>query len=110
MWGAQCLLEVRRRFWVGSGRPSMSRLADDDVCVLLKRKKAESEAQRGKPKGTLESESRNAIPESKDGFYHIPNSDLLQRSLATRRAEFHVGSMVSGLISTRQQCPDEACL
>ena len=23
MWGAQCLLEVRRRFWVGSGRPSM---------------------------------------------------------------------------------------
>ena len=41
-------------------------------CVLLKRKlngrscitkteKAESEAQRGKPKGTLESESRNAI-------------------------------------------------
>ena len=29
--------------------------------VLLKRKKAESEAQRGKPKGTLESESRNAI-------------------------------------------------
>ena len=32
-----------------------------DVCVLLKRKKAESEAQRGKPKGTLESESRNAI-------------------------------------------------
>ena len=31
------------------------------VCVLLKRKKAESEAQRGKPKGTLESESRNAI-------------------------------------------------
>ena len=30
------------------------------VCVL-KRKKAESEAQRGKPKGTLESESRNAI-------------------------------------------------
>ena len=41
--------------------------ARDDVCVhldpsvLLKRKKAESEAQRGKPKGTLESESRNAI-------------------------------------------------
>ena len=34
---------------------------DDEVCVLLKRKKAESEAQRGKPKGTLESESRNAI-------------------------------------------------
>ena len=33
------------------------------VCVLLKRKKAESEAQRGKPKGTLESESRNAIVE-----------------------------------------------
>ena len=31
------------------------------LCVLLKRKKAESEAQRGKPKGTLESESRNAI-------------------------------------------------
>ena len=31
------------------------------VCVLLKRKKAESEAQRGKPTGTLESESRNAI-------------------------------------------------
>ena len=29
--------------------------------VLLKRKKAESEAQRGKPEGTLESESRNAI-------------------------------------------------
>ena len=23
MWGAQCLLEVRRRFWVGSGRPSI---------------------------------------------------------------------------------------
>ena len=23
MWGAQCLLEVRRRFWGGSGRPSM---------------------------------------------------------------------------------------
>jgi hypothetical protein len=39
---------------------------DDDpmllcVCVLLKRTKAESEAQRGKPKGALESESRNAI-------------------------------------------------
>ena len=32
-----------------------------EVCVLLKRKKAESEAQRGKPKGMLESESRNAI-------------------------------------------------
>ena len=31
--------------------------------VLLKRKKAESEAQRGKPKGTLESEIRNAISE-----------------------------------------------
>ena len=31
---------------------------DDDV---TKTKKAESEAQRGKPKGTLESESRNAI-------------------------------------------------
>ena len=31
------------------------------VCVLPKTKKAESEAQRGKPKGTLESESRNAI-------------------------------------------------
>ena len=30
-------------------------------CVLLKRKKAESEAQRGKPKGTLESESRIAM-------------------------------------------------
>ena len=30
-------------------------------CVLLKRTKAESEAQRGKPKGALESESRNAI-------------------------------------------------
>ena len=29
--------------------------------VLLKRKKAEIEAQRGKPKGKLESESRNAI-------------------------------------------------
>ena len=36
-------------------------VADACVCVLLKRKKAESEAQRGKPKGTLESESRNAI-------------------------------------------------
>ena len=23
MWGAQCLLEVRCRFWSGSGRPSM---------------------------------------------------------------------------------------
>ena len=31
------------------------------LSVLLKRKKAESEAQRGKPKGTMESESRNAI-------------------------------------------------
>ena len=31
------------------------------LCVMLKRTKAESEAQRGKPKGTLESESRNAI-------------------------------------------------
>ena len=33
----------------------------NDGCVLLKRTKAESEAQRGKPKGALESESRNAI-------------------------------------------------
>ena len=32
-----------------------------DWCVLLKRTKAESEAQRGEPKGALESESRNAI-------------------------------------------------
>ena len=31
------------------------------MCVLLKRKKAESEALRGKPKGALESEIRNAI-------------------------------------------------
>ena len=31
-----------------------------DVCIT-KTEKAESEAQRGKPKGTLESESRNAI-------------------------------------------------
>ena len=30
------------------------------VCIT-KTEKAESEAQRGKPKGTLESESRNAI-------------------------------------------------
>ena len=30
------------------------------LCIT-KREKAESEAQRGKPKGTLESESRNAI-------------------------------------------------
>ena len=31
------------------------------LCVLLKRKKAESEAQRGKPKGTIESQIRIAI-------------------------------------------------
>ena len=32
------------------------------VCVCItKTEKAESEAQRGRPKGTLESESRNAI-------------------------------------------------
>ena len=31
------------------------------VCVYTKREKAESEAQRGKPKGALESEIRNAI-------------------------------------------------
>ena len=37
------------------------RISTGKPCVLLKRKKAESEAQRGKPKGTLESESRNAI-------------------------------------------------
>ena len=37
------------------------RSEESNLCVLLKRKKAESEAQRGKPKGTLESESRNAI-------------------------------------------------
>ena len=33
---------------------------DHDVCIT-KTEKAESEAQRSKPKGTLESESRNAI-------------------------------------------------
>ena len=32
----------------------------NDVCIT-KREKAESEADRGKPKGTLESEIRNAI-------------------------------------------------
>ena len=35
MWGAQCLLEVRRRFWVGSGRPSMLMLGERRW-VLLK--------------------------------------------------------------------------
>ena len=38
---------------------------DDDVtlevCVLLKRKKQKARPEGGKPKGTLESESRNAI-------------------------------------------------
>ena len=32
-----------------------------DIVCITKREKAESEAQRGKPKGTLESEIRNAI-------------------------------------------------
>ena len=45
-----------------NGGPATTRV----LCVLLyvcitKREKAESEAQRGKPKGTLESEIRNAI-------------------------------------------------
>ena len=43
MWGAQCLLEVRRRFLGGSGRPwrlkleeNMARLAARERWVLLK--------------------------------------------------------------------------
>ena len=39
-------------------------ISKNDICRVYyytKTEKAESEAQRGKPKGTLESESRNAI-------------------------------------------------
>ena len=37
MWGAQCLLEVRRRFWVGSGRPSSQegKLTKTKTCAVL---------------------------------------------------------------------------
>ena len=47
-------------------RTAPSALYSDRVCIALfwfttKREKAESEAQRGKPKGTLESEMRSAI-------------------------------------------------
>ena len=48
------LVSSLRIDWVGGIEIVLGLL----VCVLLKRKKAESEAQRGKPKGTLESESR----------------------------------------------------
>ena len=40
--------------------PRTGEKGEKGVCIT-KTKKAESEAQRGKPKGTLESESRNAI-------------------------------------------------
>ena len=37
MWGAQCLLEVRRRFWVGSGRPSMLMLVRSAAALATMR-------------------------------------------------------------------------
>ena len=58
MWGAQCLLEVRRRFWVGSGRPSMLMLVPaerrspryHETCLALESVK-ESSAAVSKPRG-----------------------------------------------------------
>ena len=35
--GAQCLLEVRRRFWVGSGRPSMLMLVRSAAALATMR-------------------------------------------------------------------------
>ena len=35
MWGAQCLLEVRRRFWGGSGRPSMLMLVRSAAAIEI---------------------------------------------------------------------------
>ena len=49
------------KYGTGSDGQSGAGLPQLRACVLLKREKAESEAQRGKPKGTLESEGRNAI-------------------------------------------------
>ena len=37
MWGAQCLLEVRRRFWVGSERPSMLMLVRSSAALATMR-------------------------------------------------------------------------
>ena len=37
MWGAQCLLEVRRRFWGGSGRPSMLMLVRSAAALATMR-------------------------------------------------------------------------
>ena len=45
---------------VGEGEVPLMMMIPLAPCIT-KTEKAESEAQRGKPKGTLESESRNAI-------------------------------------------------
>ena len=45
----------------GPGVPKGGALKAISTVCITKREKAESEAQRGKPKGTLESEIRNAI-------------------------------------------------
>ena len=37
MWGAQCLLEVRRRVWGGSGRPSMLMLVRSAAALATMR-------------------------------------------------------------------------
>ena len=37
MWGAQALLEVRLRFWVGSGRPSMLMLVRSAAALATMR-------------------------------------------------------------------------
>ena len=51
MWGAQCLLEERRRFWGGSGRPSMLNVGPErrspryhETCLALESVKESSAA------------------------------------------------------------------
>ena len=59
-------MERERSYQIPRDKPAdllegnSSQLLIPELCVLLKRKKAKSEAQRGKPKGTLESEIRTA--------------------------------------------------
>ena len=50
-----------RKLFQGWGVAMFITISARDVVFITKREKAESEAQRGNPKGTLESEMRSAI-------------------------------------------------
>ena len=54
------MMMLSREIRVCTLREKVGFMYSQGVCIT-KTEKAESEAQRGKPKGTLESESRNAI-------------------------------------------------